>query len=290
MRESVFQSLDAGHAGNAGHIGTLLLDAGKLNAQQAEQTLQRQKERGVRFGQAAVELGFVQQKDIEEVLAVQFDYPYLRKGQSPLSEKLVAAYEPFSTAVEALRSLRTQLMLRWFSAGRRTVMFAGYEPHAGCSQTLANLAIVFSQLGERTLIIDGNLRRPRQHKLFGVDNHSGLADVLAQRADLGAIQKIESLIGLHLLPAGAAAPNPQELLGRPQLAEVLEEASRQFDTVLIDTAPLSESSDAQLFGPLAKGVVMVLQKNTTTVRNAEKLNAAMTLTGAERLGVILAQD
>lgn len=289
MRESVFQSLDSAHGSNAGHIGTLLLDSGKLTAQQAEQILQRQKETGLRFGEAAVELGFVKQKDIDEVLAVQFDYPYLRKGKSRISTQLVAAYEPFSQAVEALRSLRTQLMLRWFAVGNKSVMFASHEPGAGCSLTVANLAIVFSQLGERTLIIDGNLRRPRQHELFGLQNNSGLSDILAQRADLSAVQKVDSLLGLHVLSAGAAAPNPQELLGRPQLAEVLEEANRQYDIVLIDTAPVSESSDAQLFGPLARGAVLVLRKNTTPVRSAEKLNAAMKLTGAKTLGVILSE-
>ncbi len=287
MRDSAFQRLEEGRPGAAANIGKLLLEAGKLTPLQAEKIMGFQKERGIRFGQAAVELGFVQPKDIAEMLALQFDYPYLRKGQSKLSERLVAAYDPFSPAVEALRSLRTQLMLRWFSAGNKSVMFASHEPSSGSSLTIANLAIVFSQLGERTLIIDANLRTPRQHTLFGMGNHSGLTDVLVQRADLSAIQKVQSLIGLYVLTAGTLAPNPQELLGRGQLAEVFDEVQHQFDIVLIDTAPLSESSDAQLLGPFAKGVIMVLQKNVTSARGAEKLNMAMKVTGAERLGVIL---
>jgi chain length determinant protein tyrosine kinase EpsG len=287
MRDSAFQRLEEGRPGAAANIGKLLLEAGKLTPLQAEKIMSFQKERGIRFGQAAVELGFVQPKDIAEMLALQFDYPYLRKGQSKLSERLVAAYDPFSPAVEALRSLRTQLMLRWFSAGNKFVMFACHEPSSGSSLTIANLAIVFSQLGERTLIIDANLRTPRQHTLFGMGNDSGLTDILVQRADLSAIQKVQSLIGLYVLTAGTLAPNPQELLGRGQLAAVFDEVQHQFDIVLIDTAPLSESSDAQLLGPFAKGVIMVLQKNVTSARGAEKLNMAMKVTGAERLGVIL---
>lgn len=288
MRESVFQSLE-GRTAHAGNIGKLLLEAGKLTPLQAEKTMILQKERGIRFGQAAVELGYVQQKDIAEILAVQFDYPYLRKGQSKLNDKLVAAYEPFSQAVEALRSLRTQLMLRWFSAGNKFVMFASYESNPACSLTVANLAIVFSQLGERTLIIDGNLRSPRQHVLFGMHNDTGLSDILAQRGDIGAIQRVPSLVGLHLLSAGTTPPNPQELLGRAPLGELLQAVQHEFDIVLIDTSPLKESSDAQLMGPLAKAVVLMLQKDVTRARGAEKLNAAMKVAGAETLGVIVTE-
>ena len=248
-----------------------------------------QKERGIRFGQAAVELGYVQQKDITEILAVQFDYPYLRKGQSALSNQLVAAYEPFSHAVEALRSLRTQLMLRWFSAGNKVVMFASHEANPACSLTVANLAIVFSQLGERTLVIDGNLRSPQQHSLFGMPNDVGLSDILAQRSDIGAIQKVPHLVGLYLLCAGTTPPNPQELLGRPRLGELVQSVEYEFDIVLIDTSPLKESSDAQLVGPVAKAVVLMLQKHVTRARGAERLHAAMKVAGAETLGAIVTE-
>jgi len=287
FRESAFQRLEEGRPVHSGNIGKLLLEAGKLTPQQAEKTMLYQKERGIRFGQAAVQLGYVQQKDIADILALQFEYPYLRKGQSKLNERLVAAYEPFSPSVEALRSLRTQLMLRWFSAGNKFVMFACFDSSVACSLTVANLGIVFSQLGERTLIIDGSLRQPCQHTLFGLTNDCGLTDVLAQRAGLDCIQKVGNLIGLYVLSSGTTAPNPQELLGRPALAGVFDAVKDQFDIVLIDTAPLAGSSDAQMLGPLAKGVVMVLQQGATRARNAVKLNAAIQLTGAERLGVIL---
>ena len=288
MRESAFLRLEEARPEHLGSIGKLLLDAGKLTPQQAEKAMLYQKANGIRFGQAAVRLGFVQQKDIAEVLALQFEYPYLRKGQSKLSERLVAAYEPFSPSVEALRSLRTQLMLRWTSAGNKFMMFVCYEPSSACSLSVANLGIVFSQLGERTLIIDGNLRQPRQHALFGLSNDCGLSDILAHRADMDCIQKVESLIGLYVLVSGTSPPNPQELLGRPALAGVFDSVRDEFDVVLIDTACLAGSSDAQIIGPLAKGVVMILREGTTTARSAAKLNAAMQLTGAERLGIILA--
>ena len=289
MNDSYADTQIENRSAQTGNIGQLLLDSGKLDPQQAEQTLLYQRAQGVKFGQAAVALGFIEEKDIAEVLSLQFAYPYLTKGESALHPRLIAAYEPFSAQVESLRSLRTQLMLRWFSLGNKLAMFAGYESDIGCSLTVANLAIVFSQLGERTLVIDGNLRKPHQHKLFGKENERGLTDLLVQRATTDCVQKIESLRGLYLLTAGTAAPNPQELLARPQLLRTLSSLQLDYDVVLVDSAPLSESSDAQLLGTLVKGLVMVCQKDRSKMRNTEKLHAAMKMTGAELLGVILTE-
>ena len=138
-------------------------------------------------------------------------------------------------------------------------------------------------------MIDGNLRKPHQHKLFGKENERGLTDLLVQRATTDCVQKIESLRGLYLLTAGTAAPNPQELLARPQLLRTLSSLQLDYDVVLVDSAPLSESSDAQLLGTLVKGLVMVCQKDRSKMRNTEKLHAAMKMTGAELLGVILTE-
>jgi protein-tyrosine kinase len=276
-------------AASAGNIGKTLLESGKITEAQAEKILQYQKERGIRFGQAAVDLGFITEKDIAQVLSQQFAYPYLRKGESALDEKLVAAYEPFSGQVEALRSLRTQLMLRWFSQGHKFAQFAGYETGIGASLTVANLGIVFSQLGERTLVMDGNLRKPYQHALFGKANDVGLTDVLAGRASLSCIQKVENLVGLSLLSAGTPAPNPQELLGRAQMAQTMSQLALDYDVVLVDSAPLSFSSDAQLLGAACKGIVLVSRKDYSKARDAVKLHSIVKTTGAEILGVILTE-
>ncbi|RZL30450.1 MAG: chain length determinant protein tyrosine kinase EpsG, partial [Rubrivivax sp.] len=143
-------------------MGALLLDAGKLTPEDFERVLRMQNETGIRFGEAAVRLGLVGEDDIQQVLARQFAYPYLQKGQAGLSPKLVAAYQPFSPQVEALRAIRSQLMLRWFARGRRALAIVGVDPDDGAALFAANLAIVFAQLGEQTLLVDANLRAPRQ--------------------------------------------------------------------------------------------------------------------------------
>src|SRR5690606_4220829 len=100
-------------------IGQILLDSGKLKPSDAERVLRLQKEKGIRFGDACLQLRLVTQQDIDSALSQQFEYPYVRPGEADLSPELIAAYHPFSEQVEALRALRTQLLLRWFSPERK---------------------------------------------------------------------------------------------------------------------------------------------------------------------------
>jgi len=199
-------------------IGAILIDTGRLTPESAERILKLQKEQGLRFGDAAIQLGLLTETDIQRALSRQYDYPYLMPGDDRVSEEVVAAFKPFSPIVEQLRALRSQLMLRWIDAeaGHKTLAVVSAGRGEGRSFTAANLAVVFSQLGERTLLIDADLRNPRQHQLFNLENRIGLSSVLAGRAELPeTIVRIPGLIDLSVLPAGATPPNPQELLSRP---------------------------------------------------------------------------
>ena len=209
------------------NIGQLLLQQGKLTASQAEKVLLAQQELGLRFGEAAVRLGFLSEQDIQEVLSRQFDYPCLTVGDPSLDSRLIAAYHNDSSQVEALRSLRSQLILRWVSGGNKTICVAGYENETAVGWLAANLAIVFSQLGERTLLIDANLRSPQQHQLFRLENRAGLADVLASRARLDCAQRIGHLLGLSVLTAGTPA-TAQLTIERVSLLSLLVPALRRW--------------------------------------------------------------
>jgi len=173
-----------------------------------------QKEKSLLFGEAALSLGLVTEADIQQVLARQFDYPYLASGQGDFDPQLLSAYQPFSEQVEMFRAIRSQLMLRWFANGNKSLAIACVNPGEGASLFAANMAVVFSQLGERTLLVDANLRNPSQHKIFNLKGKLGLSDILAERADFEEISKISSFIDLSVLPAGTIPPNPQELLSR----------------------------------------------------------------------------
>ena len=245
-------------------IGAVLIDAGRLRVEDAELILRLQREKGLRFGDAALQLGLLTQADIDYALSCQFDFPYLLRGQSAVSEEVIAAYAPFAPQVEALRALRSQLVLRWFDAdpANNALAILSAERKEGRSFIAANLAVVFSQLGERTLLIDADLRNPCQHRLFGIDSHTGLSGVLAGRAGPEAVQRIPALANLSVLPAGTLPPNPQELLARPLFPQLLKQLAPQLDVIILDTPAAAGAADAQTIAARAGAALIVARKNS----------------------------
>lgn len=268
-------------------MGRILLDQGKITAQDAERVLRLQKEQNLRFGEAAIQLGLINQADMQQVLARQFDYPYLAAGEGGYSQALVAAYAPFSPQVESLRALRSQLMLRWFTAGHKALAMVGTNSGDGASYLAANLAVVFSQLGERTLLIDTNLRSPGVSSLFNLDGRMGLSDVLADRADLTSVVRIPAFVDLSVLPAGTLPPNPAELLSRTSLMDMLSTLSASYDVILLDTPPASDSADFQTVAARAKGAVVTVRKNHTRLNDVAGVKAMLSAAGAEVVGAVV---
>nr|WP_314900890.1 chain length determinant protein tyrosine kinase EpsG [uncultured Deefgea sp.] len=273
-----------------GNIGQQLLENGKINTQQAEKVLRLQKETGMRFGEAAIKLGLITEDDIQDVLAKQFEYPYLVSGQGQVSERLLAAYSPFDARVEALRSLRSQILLRWVEGGNKSVALASYDADQTSDLLAANLAVVFSQLGERTLLVDANLRHAVQHELFGVENRKGLSDILAGRAGLDAVQRIAEFRDLSLLTAGTTAPNPQELLSRETFSNIVAELAQAYDVVIYSTTPLENAADAQLVASRVKGAILVASRNKTPVKGLEAAKSQLQSANATLLGCVLSQE
>ncbi|RNF30490.1 chain-length determining protein [Massilia aurea] len=286
MNSSVLSALHS-DPGRDASMGTLLVDAGKLSVDDAERVLRTHLDLGIRFGEAALRLGLVSEDDIQQALARQFAYPYVQKGQARLSPRLVAAYEPFSPQVEALRAIRSQLVLRWFARGRRALAIAGADPDDGASLFAANLALVFSQLGEQTLLVDANLRAPRQHELFGLRPRQGLSDLLAGRADLDAILRVPSFADLSVLPAGTMPPNPQELLARPAFRTLSAQLESRHDVVLVDLPPFTAGADALAVAGRAGGVLLVACKHRTRIADVARMAGQMADAGAEVVGSVV---
>lgn len=270
-------------------IGAILIDTGRLNAENAERILRLQKEKGLRFGDAAIELGLLKGDDIRFALASQFDYPYLPADDQSLSAELVAAYQPFSPIVEQLRALRSQLMLRWFDTDSEHKSLAIVSPDHGEGRSFvaANLAVVFSQLGERTLLIDADLRNPRQQTLFKLGNTPGLSAMLSGRAGAEAVVRIPSLLGLSVLPAGIVPPNPQELLGRAAFIEALYALGRDFDVIIIDTPAGHDYADAQTIAARAGAALMVARKHLSSLPVIAQLGRTLQQSGATVVGSVL---
>jgi receptor protein-tyrosine kinase len=274
-------------------IGAMLMDAGHLTPEAAERVLKHQKENGLRFGEAAIQLGLVSEADIQRALSHQFDYPYLQLGDESVAQEVIAAFKPFSPTVERLRALRSQLMLRLFDrdageAGLRSLAIVSPEQGEGRSWLAANLAVVFSQLGERTLLIDANLRSPRQHTLFHLDNQAGLSAMLAGRCDINeALHRIPSLLGLSVMAAGPIPPNPQELLSRPAFGKLLQTLHERFDVVLIDTPAAQRSADAATIATRVGAALAVGRKHFTATPRLNALVGNLRQAGTFVVGAVL---
>src|SRR6478672_2432490 len=270
-------------------IGAILIDAGRLKVEAAESILRLQREQGLRFGDAAIQLGLLTKEDIDFAIARQFDYPYLLRGQSAVSEDLVAAYSPFTPQVEALRALRSQLMLRWFDTdpAHKALAVVSADRHEGRSFIAANLAIVFSQLGEHTLLIDADMRNPCQHQLFGLENRTGLSAVLSGRGGPDTIQRIPALLDLSVLTAGAQPPNPSELLSRPLFSQLLHELAREFDVIILDTPATGDTADAQTVTMRAGSALVVVRKNVSRAWRVRGIADNAAQTSATVVGTVL---
>jgi protein-tyrosine kinase len=272
-------------------IGTILMESGKLTPEDAESILRLQTEEGIRFGDAGKKLGVLTHDDIQFALANQYGYPYLDRDDGHVSHELVAAYQPFSQQAEALRALRSQLKMRWFTGTRerRTLAIISNERGAGRSYLAGNLAIAFAQLGDRTLLIDADLRNPRQHSLFGLDNRSGLSSLLANRGVHAGVRRVASFLDLHSLSAGPTPPNPQELLGRQTFDRLLDEVSQEFDVVLIDTPAAGAYADAQIIAAKARGALILTHKNKSRLDETRQMCTNFANLGVMMVGTVLSE-
>jgi len=269
-------------------IGAILIDEGKLDPNEVERVLKLQQAEGLRFGEAAVRLQLITADDLRRAIARQYELPHLLPDNDTISRELVVAYEPFHPCAEQMRALRTQLQIGWCNTGSRHRLLAIVSPgpREGRSYIAANLAVAFAQLGERTLLIDADLRAPRQHRIFAVPDRLGLSAVLSGRADLSAIVPVPAFGSLALLPAGARPPNPQELVSREALAELLREVQAGYDVILLDTPPMKPFADARSIAFRARSALVVARKEHTRLAEAQASVRELADTGARAVGAV----
>jgi protein-tyrosine kinase len=267
-------------------IGDFLLATGKITPADAERVLRVQKEQGLRFGDAAKTLGLINEQDIQQVLANHFDFPLLFRGDGEFSPELITAYQPFNTEVETLRTVCSQLILNWFNEGRKTLTVVSPRRGEGRSNLSANLAILFSQLGRKTLLIDANLRQPRQHQLFKLNQTQGLSDLLAGRRDEWVIAPILQFRDLSVLPAGTKPPNPLDLISR-DMSACLSHLAEQYDVILIDTPAHELGADSQVLSAKAGGALFLAHQHNTRLAELEKMKGLFESTGTVCVGAIV---
>ena len=270
-------------------IGALLVEEGKLTPREVERVLERQRREKLRFGESAVRLGYISDDDVRFALAKQYDMPHFTPSSEGPSRELVAAFAPFHPRTEEMRALRTQLLIRWYNPeqGRKCLVVASPEAGEGRSYVASNLAVVFSQLGARTLLVDADLRKPRQHQIFGLPEGQGLSTLLAGRSDHKATFPVPGMNRLSVLPAGPLPPNPQELLSRPVFASFMRDMQSIYDIVIIDTPPAKRFADAQNVAFRAGDALVVARKDHTSVATTQKVIRELAGTGARVVGTIV---
>jgi protein-tyrosine kinase len=254
-------------------IGDIVRKSYKLSGEQVERIVEHQNKNSLRFGESAVALGILKKEDVLWALSQQFHYPYSNEAEKTLNPELVLATNPFSPAAEIFRGLRSKLLSTVFaSAGPRPAL-AIVSPQTGDGKTFfaANLAVAFSQLGGRTLLVDADMRTPRQHKLFGLDAPAtGLSGVLSGRAETNVICPLAELPNLYLMPVGIQPPNPQELVQRPAFGMLIRDLCQKFDQVIIDTPSASFGADARVIAAAAGSAMLVTRKNSTNAVDAKR--------------------
>jgi len=273
---------------SAKRLGQQLLVAGKLTEDEIGRVINMQQQRNVLFGEAAIRLGFVTEDDVRVALAQQFNYPCASPDDSNFSPLLVAATQPHCAQSEAFRVLRSQLVMRWFTDDRKTLAVTSARRRQGASTLAANLGILFAQMGERTLLIDANLRNPGQNRLFGLGNAMGLSDVLTGRCEAqDAVNGIDAFEHLYVLGGGVPPPNPQELLGRLEFSHLVETAASGFEVVIIDTPPILEFADAQLVACLTKGCLLAVKREQSRVADIVNVRSQLQPTAAQLVGAVM---
>lgn len=270
-------------------IGHILVEANSLNADQVERILSYQKSHGTKFGEAAVALGFAKGEDVLWALSQQFHYPYAPGSARQLSDELVLAGKPFSHQAEAFRVLRSQINMRLYGSEepRRALAVVSADSGDGKTFFAANLAVAFSQLGGRTLLVDADMRSPRQHEVFGLDNSSGLSGILSGRAEANVIRPVADLPSLFVMPVGTLPPNPMELVERPAFGLLMRELATKFDHVIVDTPAAAYGADYAVIAARCGAAIALARKNSSRVGAVQELVATLGNSPAKLAGVIL---
>jgi capsular exopolysaccharide synthesis family protein len=204
-----------------------------------------------------------------------------------VARRLATHFDPRSPVAEAYRSLRTNLAFARAHEAMRVLVLTSPGPADGKSTTVANLAITFAQQGQRTLLVDGDLRRAVLDRMFKVPRSPGLTDVLVGRAQLRDVIHPTEIDHLSVVGSGPFPPNPSELLGSNAMRDVLRYAQGEFDIVLIDSPPLLAVTDAAVLATMADGAILVIRVGETAKAAVRRAIAQLHTVHGRIVGAVL---
>jgi capsular exopolysaccharide synthesis family protein len=188
---------------------------------------------------------------------------------------------------EAMRAVRTAVIFSSADEGARAIVVTSTAPGEGKTLISTNLAVALAQADQRTLVIDGDMRRPRVHGVFRRQQEPGLSNVLVGTARMSDAVRMTQVPNLYVLPSGHIPPNPAELLGSTRYLEALDELRQQFDWIIIDAPPVMAVTDAAILSNSATGVVFVVGAEMTSKRNAVSAVEHLAQARAKFIGAVL---
>lgn len=261
------------------------------------------------FVEAALRLGFVTQEQVAETLVraqsetIQENPSFIESAirrvasnrQMVLAQgehvkpgpRLILAHDADNPRSEKIRALRTEiLLLSEATNGANTIAIISSSAREGRSQLAAELAISFSQLGRRTLLIDADMRQPKQQMLFGSTNEMGLAEAISHNQKPW-LHPVEGLPQLSLLTSGTLPHNPLDLLSDGRFVKILQDFRRSYEFVILDTPPIRDYADGLAVATLAGKALVLSRGQHTSFQETRDLMRRLTATQSQILGAVI---
>ncbi|MEW6662546.1 MAG: CpsD/CapB family tyrosine-protein kinase [Bacillota bacterium] len=201
--------------------------------------------------------------------------------------KPIALNEPKSPVTEAYRTLRTNIQYAAVDRPVQSLLITSAGPGEGKSLTAANLAVVMAQGGKKTLLVDCDLRKPMQHRLFDQRNVRGLTSLLVHGGDPASVTNKTMVPQLGLITSGLIPPNPAELLGSQAMRPLLQELKSRHESVILDGPPLIAVTDAALLAPWVDGVLLVIEAGKARIDMVQEAKSILQNAGARIIGCVL---
>lgn len=229
------------------------------------------------------------QSDVEERLGLAFlgVVPRIEGNRQPKERDLFVHREPKSSVAECCRAIRTNLLFMSPDKPFKTMVVTSSGPQEGKSTTCINLGVAMAQSGNRVLLLDTDMRRPRLHRAFGVPNELGISSLVVGEGSLESAVKSTEVPGLFVLPCGPLPPNPAELLHTQAFAELLKQVAGKFDRVILDSPPINAVADAAVLATQTDGVLLVLKAGKTNREAARRALRQLADVQARMYGAVL---
>ena len=202
-------------------------------------------------------------------------------------KKLISIKNPKSPISEAYRGIRTSIEFSNIDKDLKTITVTSTRQNEGKSTVIANLAVTFANLDKKVLILDGDLRNPSVHKMFGISNIRGITDILMNNKSFAECTHCTDVNNLHVLTCGAIPPNPSEMLSSRRMKEFIQSIKENYDYIFIDAPPIGIVTDAGIISTYTDGCIFVVGSNDVDIEHAKLAKERLESVGANILGTVL---